>query len=187
MLPSGRPAFIEFDPPMARELFEYDDGRLIWKPRPREKFASDWAWKVWNKRYPGTHAGHRRGDGYRTIRLSVLGLDSPVRSSRIVWVWHNGKWPSELLDHIDHDRGNDRIENLREASNAANCRNKSLLNVGKSGVFGVAFDEDALTWSARVQCDRQVFSLGTFRSKKEAIAARTAAERLLGFHPNHGS
>lgn len=178
---------LTFDPQMVRQLFDYRDGDLIWKPRGRDLFPSDWAWKVWNTRYAGTVAGYRRGDGYRTVRIKIAGLDSPVRASRLIWVWHYGEWPILLLDHIDHDRGNDRIENLREVNDDGNCKNKSLLNVGKAGVFGVSFDDRYDAWNARIQSGGQVFHLGSFTTKPEAIAARRAAEKIFGFHPNHGS
>jgi hypothetical protein len=104
----------------------------------------------------------------------------------LVWVIHHGRWPEEFIDHIDHDRGNDRIENLREVSNAENCKNKSLARVGRSGVFGVHFDARYGTWSARIHSDGEHINLGSFETKIEATAARKAAERLLGFHQNHG-
>lgn len=176
----------KFDPNIVREFFDYVDGDLIWKRRDRHWFPSEWAWKVWNKRYPGVKAGYLKKTGYIVIRLSILGFDSTFAASHLVWVWHFSVWPDLQLDHIDHDPSNNRIENLREVTALENNRNKSLKNVGPSGFFGVSQDQSCNTWNARMNVHGQGFSLGTFATKAEAIAARRAAEKLLGFHENHG-
>lgn len=176
----------QFDPSIVREFFEYLDGDLIWKPRDLHWFASKWAWKVWNKRYPRTVAGYKRSDGYLNIRLSILGFDSSFRASHLVWVWHHARWLAIQLDHIDHDRANNRINNLREVSSAENQKNRAAITIGEHCTFGVSLDERYGTWVAKISADGRTIHLGSFSTEAEAIAARRAGERLLGYHPNHG-
>jgi hypothetical protein len=106
---------------LVRELFDYKDGGLYWKS------------SVKRHGWPGDRFGSIRTDGYRygTVR-GVNALEH-----RLIFLWHNGYYPEQQIDHIDRCRSNNRIENLREVSQICNSRNRKVQANNKSGVTGV--------------------------------------------------
>lgn len=102
---------------------------------------------------------------------------------------HYGDWPKNEIDHINKDKQDNRINNLRDVTTAENQRNRKLMVTNKSGACGVHKLNkrySALVWSAVIMVDKKQIYLGSFRTKEQAIKARKAAERKHGFHPNHG-
>jgi hypothetical protein len=99
---------------------------------------------------------------------------------RVVWKLLNGSDPVEI-DHIDGDPTNNRIENLRSVYHAENCRNRKRYSHNTSGVSGVSWNARAGRWYAYIHIEKRMKNLGMFMSKDEAIAARKAAEELLGY------
>ncbi len=94
--------------------------------------------------------------------------------------------PSGEIDHINGDRTDNRICNLRDVTSAGNSCNRRRQDRNTSGVTGVAWDKRASRWQARIGLNGKQKYLGYFDSLDEAVAARKAAELELGFHPNHG-
>jgi len=92
----------------------------------------------------------------------------------------HGRWPTVEIDHIDGDRGNNHPDNLREATRQVNARNCALGKDNTSGAKGVFWS--CGKWRATILKK----SIGRFDTFDEAVVARKAAERLHGFHPNHG-
>jgi hypothetical protein len=92
-----------------RDLFDYDSetGHLIRK-------------YTMGGQKPGI-ADSMRNDGY--YRVSIFG--KRYLSHRIVWLWNKGYFPKKEIDHINHDRADNRIENLREVSTKENAQNHS--------------------------------------------------------------
>jgi hypothetical protein len=79
-------------------------------------------WKegaVWN-RSPGEEAGYRKPDGYKTYKI----FGQTYFGQQLAWFYMFGVWPSEEIDHINHDRADNRFLNLRPASDAQNARNR---------------------------------------------------------------
>jgi len=143
-----------------RELFDYDPetGNLVWKKRGK-------AVQV------GKAAGSVNSRGY--LNVSVKGRI--YLGHRLVWLYHHGQWP-EVIDHINHNKLDNRIENLRDVGSVENNRNMA-------GVKGVCFDNTKGKWKAYIQRKH----LGSFENQEDAIAARRAALVEYGFHSNHGS
>jgi hypothetical protein len=105
---------------------------------------------------------------------------------RVVWAVVYGAWPETSLDHIDHDKRNNRVENLRLAGTADNQRNLSRYRTNTSGRTGV---EQLVSGHFRVRIgykNRRI-CLGTYDTFEEAVAVHEAVLGVLGFHPNHGS
>jgi hypothetical protein len=97
-----------------------------------------------------------------------------------------GKFPKLDIDHIDGNGINNKWNNLREVTRSQNCRNIKLASNNTSGFIGVRWNEENKKWRALIGIDRKSKHLGYFDNLEEAIMARKNAERMFGFHPNHG-
>lgn len=131
----------------------------------------------------GRPAGSRRPDGY--IRLNVSG--ATVMAHRAIWAWVNGAWPRLFLDHIDGNRQNNSISNLREVTEAESQKNLGVYKTNKSGFPGVYWSKANSRWMATVQINRRRVYVGCFVSAHEAFEARLKAQMAANYHPNHGS
>lgn len=95
-------------------------------------------------------------------------------------MWHYGQDPDVLeIDHIDGNRANDRIDNLRLAT-----RQQQQWNVGKSirnssGCKGVSLYKRLNLWRADINIAGRQKCLGYFKEKDKAIAAYRAAALAL--------
>lgn len=154
-----------------RDLFDYDASRgvLIYRRSVPQK-----------KR--GSIAGCKHHSGYQFVgikyRLYML--------HRLIWAWHYGAIPVGYeIDHLDHDKTNNRIENLRLATRMENARNMPLYSKSKSGCHGVRWREKYSTWEVSIRSNGALIYLGCFRNLLTAISVRKAAERALGYHHNH--
>lgn len=127
-------------------------------------------------------AGFEASNGYRYIEIS----GTSNLEHRLVWVYITGRWPADQLDHINRNRSDNRMINLREVNNSKNQRNTTLRKTNKSGIMGVHTRSDNGKWSARINHDGGRFSLGSFCDFFEACCARKSAEARLGYHANHG-
>ena len=165
-----------------KELFDYDadSGELVWKQRDRAKFTSARIWNSWNTRYAGKKAG--TSDSYGYIQVGMAGRLHLVH--RCVWAIVTGKFPENEIDHIDGNRSNNRIANLREATHAQNSKNQGVRRNNASGYKGISLHKK--TGKYRAQIGR--IHLGTFTSPQEAHAAYCeAANKLHGEFANHGN
>lgn len=99
---------------------------------------------------------------------------------------NNPVGPDEQIDHINHVRTDNRIVNLRKASNTENSRNASIGSNNTSGALGVWFEKRRNAWVAEIKVDRRKIHIGQFDAFEDAVAARKAAEVKYGFHENHG-
>lgn len=167
-------------PELLVNLLEYhpEVGTLFWRRRDRSFFKSDSSHISWNKRKAGTLALRTKSTGYWSGR--VLGFN--FLAHRVAWAIYYGCWPKDQIDHINGRRWDNRIENLRDADVFINARNKRLGSRNQSGTFGVYPVEEGKSWDAFIGKKR----LGRFATKEEAVFARRSAEKLLGYHPNHG-
>ena len=121
-------------------------------------------------------------NGYR--RVSVQ--SKSIGAHNIIYIMHNGDTPKGLeVDHIDHNRQNNRIENLRLVTRLENNHNKTLSKRNKSGTHGVRRIENG-KWRVVIMSNRKKIHLGYFHEKDEAIRARKQAEIKYGYHKNHG-
>lgn len=127
---------------------------------------------------PGTPAGWDAGHGYRTVTV----MQRDIKLHRLVWLFAHGRWPNGHLDHVNGDRSDNRVANLREASARVNAQNyHGLRRHNTSGVSGVYWDRRRRAWVAQISVDKKHVHLGQF-SDKEAAAAAVRAARAK-FHP----
>lgn len=150
------------------QLFVYDEvGVLRWR-ETRTGYAS-----------AGSIAGTIGQYGYR--RALVDGSFYAVH--RIVWKMHTGNDPMRQLDHINGDKDDNRIENLREATCSQNvfCASKTVIS--KSGVRGVYYIARLGKYKASYRKDRKSFYLGLFEKIEDARAAyeSATAKAFAGF------
>ncbi|RMH36813.1 MAG: HNH endonuclease [Gammaproteobacteria bacterium] len=146
------------------ELLEYnpDTGVFLWRDTSRSK-------------RPERVAGRIRDDGYREIRID----GEMYRAGRLAWFYVHGEWPKGVIDHIDGNRLNDKINNLRDVSMKKNIRNMSQIRNGKR--VGVSFCKTTGKWRARIRVNEQFIHLGYFPTYELACMAREVAERRFGF------
>lgn len=165
-----------------KSLLDYDPetGLFTWKARPREMFKTERAFSTFNARHCGGKAGNMSATGYWYICIDY----KKRRAHRLAWLYVYGYMPKEI-DHINGDRLDNRICNLRSVDRSENNRNMGISRRNTSGTTGV-YSTRGL-WGAYVTSGGKTKSLGRFGSKSEAIKARKYAEQKMGFHENHGS
>ena len=129
----------------------------------------------------GQPAGSPNGDGYLRVRVN----GTQFRVHRIIWLITQGAWPEGQIDHINGVVSDNRIENMRDVDAQGNQRNQHIRPDNTSGITGVCAENGF--WTARIKVDGKKIRLGRFLTIEEACAARKAAEKVLGFHPNHGA
>ncbi len=105
---------------------------------------------------------------------------------RVIWFYKTGAWPDCDIDHIDHDRQNNKWENLRLVSRTDNMRNATQSKANRSGFTGVGWCKQQGQWRSQIMVNGKSIKLGRFDNLEEAIRARKSANVKYGFHPNHG-
>lgn len=171
-------------PDLLRQIVDYDPetGNLTWRERPADLFKNEMAAKRWNARFAGKPAFTATAVGYYQGNI----FRRPYYAHRIAWAAYYGEWPDGSIDHINHCKTDNRITNLRDVNHKANCRNQSLSTRNKSGVTGVWWDQTRSKWLAYIRPNGRKIHIGYFDDFATAVEARTAFDRKLGFHENHG-
>lgn len=157
-------------------------GKLFWKEAPESEFKLRRVYLAWNTRFAGKEAGTKLTNGYLYISLKR----KVTLAHRAIWAIVYGYWP-EQVDHINHDRVDNRIINLRNVNNSENARNITLPSDNTSGRVGVYWFKQRGCWYGRIKVGEKNHHLGYFAKKEDAIAARECAELRFGFHRNHGA
>lgn len=129
----------------------------------------------------GKIAGWREKTGYVRIKHK----NKKYAAHRLAFIYVYGYLPKEI-DHINHIKHDNRIENLRECNRKENTRNRSMNKNNKSGKTGVFWCNTHKVWRASIKTNNKNMSLGSFRNINNAIEARIKAEKKYGFHKNHG-
>lgn len=171
-----------------RQLLDYDPetGALTWRSRAdgffpvtRYRTRAELAHR-WNVIYAGKPALQTFTNGYLGGRL----FTENVRAHRVAWKIFHGTDPQGQIDHINGDKLDNRIANLRVVDAGGNARNRPLRSDNKSGVNGVFAHSGK--WRAGIRFNGRYTYLGTFETFSDAVSSRRAAELALGFHANHG-
>lgn len=137
-------------------------------------------WNAKNAAKPAFSARHSAG----YLAGSLLGRK--FLAHRIAWVIAKGEWPDGEIDHINHDRGDNRLVNLRQTTREENSKNLSMSINCPNGATGVYWYARTSRWVAKISIRGRSTHLGYFPEKTMAIAARKQAELRHGFHKNHG-
>jgi hypothetical protein len=141
-----------------RECFIHDaaTGALVWKHRPLAHFKNQNAMSAWNAHYAGKPVGTMNEDGYMQCTL----FRRRMKLHSVCWSLVHGVHPSPMLDHIDGDRANNAITNLRECTVAENSRNMRQKE-NATGMKGVR--KSGAKFTAQISVDCKKLHLGTLR------------------------
>ena len=151
-----------------KELFHYDP----------ETGVFTWIAPSTNRIKPGRTAGAVTHQGYIEIQIN----GRKCGAHRLAWLYVNGKFPEHQIDHIDGNRTNNRINNLRDIPQEGNKQNRRFLSDrNTSGFLGVTFQKDIQKWVAGLSLNGKHTHLGVFKAPEEAHAAYLKAKRDL--HP----
>ena len=169
---------------LLRDIIKYnpETGELIWKERSDDFPASITSIRAFNTKNANKPIYQEQHRGY--LRVCLFGKN--YKSHRVAWAIYYGYWPDDQIDHIDGDRSNNRIENLRAASQTENSRNTKIPSTNMSGVIGVFWDKRRFKWEARISENSKSVYLGEFDYFWDAVEARRDAEKKYGYHGNHG-
>ena len=127
----------------------------------------------------GSKAGTLGSDHYTSIMVNY----KHYKAHRLAWLYMTGKFPKDEIDHVNHDKVDNRFSNLREVNHSQNQRNRSMSKNNSSGHTGVSFRSNAEKWCVHIG-DKY---LGLFDLKSDAIICRKKAEIEHNYHPNHGA
>ena len=154
----------EINQALLQELFEYKDGDLYWKKVPSNNYRLN-QMKV----------------GYASTKSKYLQVSIHKKKyyvHRIVFMFHHGFMP-EALDHIDGNKKNNAIENLRQATLSQNQYNKKIARHNTSGIKGVYWHKRSEKWMARCTINKKCFYIGSYKNLNEAKVA------VINFRKTH--
>lgn len=123
-------------------------------------------WNVGDIRYRNKKAGYYSPRGYGKIKIQGRAFGT----HKLIFLYHYGYIPT-LIDHIDRNPSNNRIENLRECNISENNRNSKLNKNNKSGIKGVYWNTNEKKWVARCYVYNKQYHLGYFKNKLDAEKA----------------
>lgn len=158
---------------LLKEYLNYNEvtGVLTWIKKPSKSTVVN------------TRAGSLvSSTGYRSI--SLFGRSYPEH--HIIWCWYYGKFPKLQIDHQDQVRDNNRIANLREVTQVENARNRSRRQNTKVNEAGIWFCRRRKRYIAEITMNQKKVFQQSFEDVEDAIRARRAKLKELGFHANHG-
>lgn len=164
---------------LLHELFDYKDGFLYWKVRKSKKT------KIGS--IAGNFVMEKYGPRHR-LRINTISY----YSHRLIFLWHYG-WSPETIDHKDINQMNNKIENLRPATQLQNCRNRKSVPNSSSKYLGVCLmtvkkkhtlknGESKLYisifWKSAINIKGKHICVGSFKSEKEAAVAYNKAAKI---------
>lgn len=159
-----------FEPKYLNQLFRYKNGFIFWKKHRHPKCIGKRAGWVENT------------DGYR-----IVGIDKGrYKEHRIIFIMLKGKIPNSYqIDHRNGIKDDNRLRNLRMATESQNKMNIGIRKDNKSGFKGVHFSNYFKKWIARIRKDGKSTHLGYFKSAALAgDAYRNAAKKIHGKYAN---
>ena len=144
------------------EILSYSDGVLYWKKSPARSIKA------------GTIAGHNKSTlPYKRLQICRKNL----LQHRVIFLMHHGYLP-DLIDHIDGNPNNNKIENLREATYSKNSLNKKLIKSNKSGFKNVCWDKTRNKWLVSLCVKGKLNKIGFFKDLELAnLVAQEARDK----------
>lgn len=137
-----------------RELFHYDPDVGIFTRLKRTSKNT----KI------GESVGCIRPDGYLSVSID----NKAYQLHRIAWLYVTGEFPKHQIDHVNGARDDNRLTNLREATNAQNSQNRGRNKNNSSGYTGVTWNTEHGKWKPQISWNGKVHHLGYFDDPEEA-------------------
>lgn len=173
---------MELTQELVARLIDYDPhrGTATWRARWPELFAHgrvppEPACLAWNNRYAGRVAFTSK-DRHGYFRGKIMGREAFAH--RLFWFLSHGEWP-EMIDHINRNRADNRLCNLRAADRLLNARNSKNCKSADDDEFGIYLTPHG-HWRVTFWFNGRSLSVGTWTTRAEAVAARNAARTALG-------
>ena len=149
--------------------FDYVDGKLYWKANANQKVRFK-------------EAGFVTKKGYRKVEFD----GRKYGTHQIVFALHHGYIPN-AVDHINTDKLDNRIENLREADRCQNGYNRGMTASNTSGIKNVAYRADSDKWRVTLRVDGRTKSFGSYFDIELAeLVSFEARDKWHGEYANHG-
>jgi hypothetical protein len=144
--------------------------------------AGVFTWKVSRGRNakPGQEAGFLKKNGYVSICID----QKEYYAHRLMWLYVHGSMPLGQIDHVDRDKTNNSIYNLRLATAKQNAENMFRDSTNTSGYRGVNFNRrlKSKPWSANITHNGRLIHLGYYATAEDASAARKIGENTYFTH-----
>lgn len=159
---------------IVREIFDYDKttGVFTWRIKPSIN------------RKAGDVAGGVNSDGYRKLKYK----GNCVGAHRVAWLYVYGRWPYGEIDHINQDKLDNRIENLRDTTTRGNAHNKPGW-YGRElprGVYQIKSSK-ANPYRSMIRSDGKLIHIGLYHNPEDAHAAYIKAKGLYHDIPTWGA
>lgn len=148
----------------AHELLRYEPetGLFFWKIKPSTKIRA------------GALAGHTRVKGKKYVAIVVE--NQLYLAHRLAWLYVHGRFPSNLIDHINGIRDDNRIANLREVTYQENSHNSGRQLRAQCPFRGLK--KRGNSWQAAIRVNKKSIYLGSFKTAEEASDAYLAARAI---------
>jgi hypothetical protein len=130
-----------------------------------------------NRHQVGEYVGALNSRGY--LQATFFSIKRPVH--RLIWFWLYGHWPSGDIDHINRNRQDNRLCNLREVTRSENNHNAGANSRNTSGYRGVCWDKSKQLWVVHISVAGKTYFLGRYADPQVAACAYKAAKRT--HHP----
>jgi hypothetical protein len=121
----------------------------------------------------GSIAGSINSEGYRHIHIDRKNH----KAHRLAWLYVFGGFPNGIIDHVNRNKLDNRLRNLREANYSSNNQNHRISKRNTSGITGVYWYKPTQKWCAKASIGGALRHIGYFETIEEAIAARKTAEK----------
>lgn len=150
------------------ELFEYKNGSLIWKIRPLHHFNDESTMRRFNTKCSGKLAGGSYGSTNPYMNVRIDGISYQVH--RIIFKLHTEEEP-EYIDHIDRNKLNNKIENLRKINQRHNSENSNSISYKGNNYYG--------KFRVRVRYKKKLYQIGMFLTKECARSVYDEFQRKV--------
>ena len=129
---------------------------------------------------------YKHRNGYTLADLSVCGIVSTKTIHQLVArAFIENPEGKRCVDHIDNDRSNNKLHNIRWATHVENNRNRKICSINTSGAKGVSFVKHTQKWTSHITIDGIHIHLGTFSNLEDAKQARMIkANQAFGIYTN---
>jgi|SRR3990172_7952394 len=122
------------------------------------------------------NSGHIQKDGYLAIYVG----GKTYLSHRLAWLYFHGELPKGVIDHIDGNKLNNSIVNLRDVDRSGNAQNQRRAQArNKCGLLGASFEKGANKWRSEIVVRGKRFNLGRYATAQLAHQAYVEAKRKL--------